>query len=239
MPAIKVDEISKFIGSEVFDDFGRSLGTLIAVESDIDGKVSSIIVKSEDLSLDVIEGERVKVSDDKVTVTPEWKFEILQVIENLDRAYKRRKAIENISSRNDLPAVVIEPMKRKLEDEIKALKLKADEVKKVVNSRIGEIDDESLKVARAIATIGISYFSGEISERSYTQSMNHLRKLQDSLGEEKKAAKDLLDKLDKVVQLASEGEVQKAVQPQPSTTTPSPVATGPNAQQTMVVKIEA
>jgi|GEM_PF-495752 len=239
MPSPKVDEVSKFIGSQVFDDFNRSLGTLIAVESDIDGRITSIIVKPEDLPLQVIEGERVKVSDDKVRVTSEWKFEVLQIIEELDRAYKRRKALESINSRNDLPALVVEPMKRKLEDDIKALKLKADEVRKRVEARIGEIDDESLKLARAVATIGISYFSGEVGERAYTQSMNHLRKLQESLSEEKKAAKDLVDKLDKVVQLASEGEVQKAPVQQTASTTPAPQSAPSGQQQTMVVKIEA
>jgi hypothetical protein len=239
MPSPKVDEVSKFIGSQVFDDFNRSLGTLIAVESDIDGRITSIIVKPEDLPLQVIEGERVKVSDDKVHVTSEWKFEVLQIIEELDRAYKRRKALESINSRNDLPALVVEPMKRKLEDDIKALKLKADEVRKKVEARIGEIDDESLKLARAVATIGISYFSGEVGERAYTQSMNHLRKLQESLSEEKKAAKDLIDKLDKVVQLASEGEVQKAPVQQTTSTTPAPQSAPSGQQQTMVVKIEA
>jgi hypothetical protein len=233
LTAPRVDEASRFIGSEVIDDFGRSLGVLVAIESGVDGRITNIIVKVADKSLEVIEGERVRVFEGKLTVTPEWKYEILEVIDNLERAYKRKKAIEGISSRNELPSVVVDPIKKRLEEEIRSLRVKADEVRKLVSSRISEVETEELKVARAVASVGISYFSGEVSERGYTQSMNHLKKLQEALGEEKRAAKELLEKLEKVLQLASEGESQKQVTPvqvQQAPTTSQP--------QAVVVKVE-
>ncbi|MGC9071512.1 MAG: CdvA-like protein [Acidilobus sp.] len=234
--AIRVDEASKFIGSEVFDDFGRSLGTLVAIESSVDGKVVNIVVKVVDKGLEIVEGERVKVYEGRLVVTPEWKYQIIEVIENLDRAYKRKKAIETIGNRNDLPSTVIDPLKKKLEEEIRSLKVRADEVKKVVGSRIAEIETEELKVARSIALVGITYFSGEVGERGYTQSMNHLKRIQDALSEEKRTAKDLLDKLDKVVQLAFEAEAPKQTTPSP----PQPVTQAPQAQpQAVVVKVES
>ncbi|ESQ25390.1 MAG: hypothetical protein OSP8Acid_07060 [uncultured Acidilobus sp. OSP8] len=233
MTAPRVDEASRFIGSEVVDDFGRSLGVLVAIESGVDGRITNIIVKVADKSLEVIEGERVRVFEGKLTVTPEWKYEILEVIDNLERAYKRKKAIEGISSRNELPSVVVDPIKKRLEEEIRSLRVKADEVRKLVSSRISEVETEELKVARAVASVGISYFSGEVSERSYTQSMNHLKKLQEALGEEKRTAKELLEKLEKVLQLASEGESQKQV-------TPVQVQQAPatSQPQAVVVKVE-
>jgi len=233
LTAPRVDEASRFIGSEVVDDFGRSLGVLVAIESGVDGRITNIIVKVADKSLEVIEGERVRVFEGKLTVTPEWKYEILEVIDNLERAYKRKKAIESISSRNELPSVVVDPIKKRLEEEIRSLRIKADEVRKLVSPRISEIETEELKVARAVASVGISYFSGEVSERGYTQSMNHLKKLQEALGEEKRAAKELLEKLEKVLQLASESESQKQVTPvqvQQAPATPQP--------QAVVVKVE-
>jgi hypothetical protein len=233
LTAPRVDEASRFIGSEVVDDFGRSLGVLVAIESGVDGRITNIIVKVADKSLEVIEGERVRVFEGKLTVTPEWKYEILEVIDNLERAYKRKKAIEGISSRNELPSVVVDPIKKRLEEEIRSLRVKADEVRKLVSSRISEVETEELKVARAVASVGISYFSGEVSERGYTQSMNHLKKLQEALGEEKRAAKELLEKLEKVLQLASEGESQKQV-------TPVQVQQAPatSQPQAVVVKVE-
>ncbi len=233
--AIRVDEASKFVGSEVFDDFGRSLGTLVAIESSVDGRVVNVVVKVEDKGLEIIDGDRVRVYEGRLVVTPEWKHQIYEVIENLDRAYKRKKAIENIGGRNELPSTVIDPLRKKLEEEIRSLKVRADEVRKLVSSRIAEIETEELKVARSVALVGITYFSGEVSEKGYTQSMNHLKRLQEALSEEKRAAKELLDKLDKVVQLAFETEVpQKQAAPAPQPVTPAPQAPA----QTVVVKVE-
>ncbi len=209
MPALKADEVSKFIGSDVQDDFGRILGTLIAVDSDIDGNVVSATLKVADRQLEVVEGARVKVSEGKVIVEPSWKHEILVLIEDLDRAFRRRKAIDAMAKNNDLPDVVIEPIKKRLDDEIKVLKMRAEDVKKLVTERIGAIDDESLGVAKAVATLRIAYFSGEIGDRAYNQSMNSLRRLQESLSNEKRSAKELLERLDKVLQLASESEAKK------------------------------
>lgn len=202
MTILKIDEVSRYTGDEIHDEYGRVLGTVISIQSSVDGRVESLTIKVADRYLETIEGERLKVQEGKIIVTPNWKFEASRIIENLDRAYKRRKALDTVSGQNELPSSVIEPMKRRLEEDIKALRIKADEVKKIINGRVGEIEDEELKVAKAIASIEISYFSGEVGEKGYTQSMNHLRKLKESISEEKRNAKEYLEKLDKTIQLA-------------------------------------
>jgi hypothetical protein len=199
---LKIDEVSRYTGDEIHDEYGRVLGTVISIQSSVDGRVESLTIKVADRYLETIEGERLKVQEGKIIVTPNWKFEASRIIENLDRAYKRRKALDTVSGQNELPSSVVEPMKRRLEEDIKALRIKADEVKKIINGRVGEIEDEELKVAKAIASIEISYFSGEVGEKGYTQSMNHLRKLKESISEEKRNAKEYLEKLDKTIQLA-------------------------------------
>ncbi|MFP3144066.1 MAG: CdvA-like protein [Caldisphaera sp.] len=202
MTILKIDEVSRYTGDEIHDEYGRVLGTVISIQSSVDGRVESLTIKVADRYLETIEGERLKVQEGKIIVTPNWKFEASRIIENLDRAYKRRKALDTVSGQNELPSSVVEPMKRRLEEDIKALRIKADEVKKIINGKVGEIEDEELKVAKAIASIEISYFSGEVGEKGYTQSMNHLRKLKESISEEKRNAKEYLEKLDKTIQLA-------------------------------------
>jgi phenylalanyl-tRNA synthetase alpha subunit len=103
-------------------------------------------------------------------------------------------------SASDIPGDVVEDLKRGLSEEIKSLKIKAEEVKRIIKDRIAAIEDESIQVARAIVSIQVLYFSGEVSEKNYTQSINHLRKLREKLIEEKNDAKKTLDKLEKTVE---------------------------------------
>ena len=237
MQKVRSDEISKYIGSDVYDEFGRLLGTLVAAQSNIDGWVEEVAIKIADKSIEVVEGDRVKISDGKVLVVPEWKYEITKLIDNLDRAYKKRKAVEAITGSSDLPSVVIDPIKKTVEDEIKALKIKAEEVRKGVVERLRQIEDEELRVAKALAMIRIAYFSGEVGERAYNQGVNSLRKVQDALGEEKKAAKDLLDKLDKILQMSAEPAKAEPAKKEEAHAAEAPVAA--QAPQALVVKIES
>ncbi|MDP8002715.1 MAG: CdvA-like protein [Caldisphaera sp.] len=238
MVILRIDEVSRFTGDDIYDEYGRNLGTVISISSSVDGKVENISIKIADRNIESIDGERLKLQDGKIVVVPTWKFEASKLIENLDRAYKRRKALDTISGQNDLPSSVVDPMKRRLDEEIKALRIKADEVKKIINGRVNEIEDEELKVSRAIANIEISYFSGEISEKGYTQSMNHLRKLKDTNSEEKRSAKEYLEKLDKTVQLAFT-ENKEVVKPKEITEQSKQVQAVQAQQNSLLVKIES
>lgn len=196
---LKIEGLAQLIGSEVEDSYGRSLGTLVSIMSDVNGEVRAVEVKIVDRGLETVAADRIILRDGKLLVIPDWKYEALKVIEALDRAYRRRRALETMSA-SDIPGDVVEDLKRGLSEEIKSLKIKAEEVKRIIKDRIAAIEDESIQVARAIVSIQVLYFSGEVSEKNYTQSINHLRKLREKLIEEKNDAKKTLDKLEKTVE---------------------------------------
>lgn len=199
---LKINDLYSAPGSTVHDIYERNIGVLVGVASDVNGYVRYIEVKVADRQVERVEGERVVIEDGKILVVPEWKHEALKVIEALERAYKRRRAIENIAREGDIPAEIIEGMRRQLNEDIKVLKQRALKVKELVKKRIGEVEAESLKVAGAIANIQMLYFSGEVRESSFTASMNHLKRLKESLAAEKKDAKQILEKLEKTFEAA-------------------------------------
>lgn len=223
---MRIETLAPLIGLEVEDSYGRSLGTLVSVMSDVNGSVRSVEVKIADRGLETIPGDRLSLKDGKLIVIPDWRYEALKTIEALDRAYRRRRALETMSIA-DIPADVVEELKRGLSEEVKSLKLKAEEVKRIIKDRIAAIDDEIIQVSRAIVNIQTLYFSGEVSEKNYTQSINHLRKLREKLLEEKNDAKRILEKLEKTVEAATapiepprKQEEKREAQPQ---ATPAPV----------------
>ncbi len=231
--APRLEEISRNVGGDVFDEYGRVIGVLVSFSSNVDGLVEYVEVKITDRGIERIEGDRIKVKDGKVVAVPVWKHEATKLIEALDRAYRRRKALENISG-NELPADVVEKLRKKLDDEIKKLKIEAEEAKKKIKERIDQIDDESLHVASAIALLQMTYFAGEVTERNYTRGMNHLRKLKNSLSDEKEDAKKVLDKLEKTIEAATSArEVVKEKPKQHKSQAPASQKT-----DALVVKLE-
>ena len=205
----RIEELSGGIGKEVFDEYGRVVGTLVSVSSDTEGEVEYVEVKVVDVGLVRVPGGRVRVKDGRIIVVPEWKYNAVKVINALDRAYKRKKGVEEIAARSDLPGEVLEELRRKLNDEIKRLKLKARDSEREIKDRIAEIDKELIHVARATAVLQVTYFSGEVGERQFDQGLKHLRKLRDTLEAEKRDAKEILDKLVKILELASGAKVEE------------------------------
>ena len=196
---LKVEGVAPLVGLEVEDSYGRSLGILVSIASDVDGRVKAVEVKVADRGIETIPGDRLVLKDGKLIAIPDWKYEALKTIEALDRAYRRRRALETMVS-SDIPGEVVEELKRGLSEEIKSLKIRAEEVKRMIKDRIAAIEDESIQVARAIVNIQVLYFSGEVGEKSYTQSINHLRKLREKLLEEKNDAKRTLERLEKTLE---------------------------------------
>ncbi|MEB3851501.1 MAG: CdvA-like protein [Desulfurococcales archaeon] len=199
---VTAEMISGFVGREVQDEYGRSVGVLVSFYSSVDGTVEAIEVKIADRGVEKIEAARVRVSDGKLVVTPAWKHRAVRVIEALDRAYRRRKAIETLEG-EDIPSDVISSFKIKLADEIKKLKKEAEEAKSAIKSRLHSIEDESLHLARALTSLKMLYFSGEVPESNYTQSVNQLRRLRESLAKEREDAKKVMEKLEKTLQAAT------------------------------------
>lgn len=238
---LHLEDVAHSIGREVYDEYGRIIGVLTSFSSNVEGEIEYIEVKIADLTLKRIDGGRVKVRDGKLVAVPEWKHKATRIIAALDRAYRRRKALEGISA-GDIPAEVVESLKRKLDEQIKRLKIQADESKREIRERINAISDESLHVESAIALLQMTYFSGEVREEQYTQGMNNLRKLKRALTAEKEDAKKVLDKLEKTIEAASSVKHQPhAEHPVPAQHTPAKPATGhvgaPKKDDTLLVKV--
>ncbi len=239
---LKITELYSAPGSTVHDIYERNIGILVGVASDVNGYVKYIEVKVADRQVERVEGERVAIEDGKILVIPEWKHEALKVIEALERAYKRRRAIENIAREGDIPAEIIEGMRRQLSEDIKVLKQRALKVKDLVKRRISEVEAESLKVAGAIANIQMLYFSGEIRESSFTASMNHLKRLRESLSAEKKDAKQILEKLEKTFEAATapieQAPLRSHHQQKPAPPPPAKAPAKSDGGEELIVQIE-
>ena len=220
--APRLEEVAPLVGEDVYDEYGRTIGVLVSFSSNVDGIVEYVEVKIADRTLERIPGDRTRVKAGRLVVTPEWKYKAVRIIEALDRAYRRRSALEQLTGA-DIPGPVVEGMKRKLEEEIKRLRVKAEESLSEISERLAKIEDEALHIASAIAQLQMAYFSGEIGDRSYEHGHNHLRKIRKALMSEKEDAKNVHNKLDKTLKALVSVKPKTPVPAQPAThTTPEP-----------------
>ncbi|NOZ89567.1 MAG: hypothetical protein GXO15_06555 [Crenarchaeota archaeon] len=175
-----VDSVQELIGEIVYDPYGRVLGRLVSFESDVDGTVQRIVVENEYKDITFIGSESVEIKDGRIIVWPEWKTLAYRVIASYQRALKRLKGLEEMYSRGEVPGAVYHELRKKLSRSLDKLKEDAKKLKEMINHRLHEIEDNNLKLDRAIANLKMSYLAGEISEKAYKAAIERLRSAKDS-----------------------------------------------------------
>ncbi len=195
---VSIDEIEKHLGSRVRDPYGRVLGTLSSIYSDVDGSVTGIEVMREDGHLLYIPSERVNVSPESVIVMPEWRVEAIRAEQQLDRARKRARALEELFSSKDIGSQSYEELKKGLEATLSRLKEKTKSVRGMLRKRLGELEDEILHIDKAINHLKLGYTAGEIGEQRYKTSIEGLRSSKAKAIDEKSDIEKHLELLDRL-----------------------------------------
>ncbi|HWQ17102.1 MAG TPA: CdvA-like protein [Sulfolobales archaeon] len=195
---VSIDEIEKHLGSKVRDPYGRILGVLSSIYSDVDGSVTGIEIMREDGYLSYIPSERVNVSPETLIVLPEWRVEAIKVEQQLDRARKRARALEELFSSKEMGSQAYEEMKKSLEATLSRLREKAKSVRNTLRKRLGELEDEILHIDKAINHLKLGYTSGEIGEQRFKTSIEGLRGSKARAVDEKSDIEKHLELLEKL-----------------------------------------
>ena len=192
---ISVDVLMKFIGQKIKDIYGREVGSIVHVYTEIDGTITGIEI-AYDNSFVTVNPEGIKLDNDSIVLLPEWKTEAIKILSYMDKIRRRQKALEELYSKQEIPKSMYDDMKRKLDTEL--LKVKEDhaKLKSKLKDRLNEIEDQLAKIDKVTISLKMSYISGELPEVAYKSSMEVLRQAKESYTLERDDIKKTLDKLD-------------------------------------------
>lgn len=195
---LTVGDVEPRIGESVRDPYGRTLGKLVSFESDVDGTIKTIVVENEDKTISFHSADAVKINEKGIEVVPEWKLKATKVIEQYKIAMRRLKGLEELHSRGEISSVVYREIRKKLDSAVSKLKEEAKKVKEMMKKRMNEIEDDNLKLDRAIAELKVSYIAGEISETAYKTAIEQLRQAKDSNAKELEDLKKMLKQVENI-----------------------------------------
>ncbi len=220
---MEVSFVEQFVGSHVRDPFGRIVGTLVSIYSNVDGEVEAVEVALGGNRFTTIPAERLSKKDDELVIMPEWMAEARSVYRKLDTAMRRLKALDAMMKSGDFNPEIVAEARKKVEQQMGKLKGKLGEVKKMIKERLNELDDQILQMEKALVNLQMSYIAGEISERRYQQAVSSIRHQKEIAFEEKKALKEWMEKLEKLEREPAEEKEEKPVHQQAPATASSPI----------------
>ncbi|MEL9908039.1 MAG: CdvA-like protein [Desulfurococcus sp.] len=211
MPGLTVEKIDEYLGKPVNDPYGRRVGYIVGFYSDSDGNISSLEVSFNDFDFKQIEIERFRFENGNIILLPEWEYMAIVLENRLERVKKRAAALEELNSRKEIPKHTYEEFKKKLEESLIKLKEDSKNVKEVLRRRMHEIEDMIVELEKAVTAVKVSYIGGEIPEKAYKASMDHLRRNLDILNSEKASVKNHLDRIEALENLPVDTAVKVSV----------------------------
>lgn len=195
---ITLDQIEKYLGQKVKDPYGRVIGTLVSLYSDVDGVVTDVELSLSDSQFETIPAKRVQITPEGVVIIPQWKAEAVEAEQKLDRARKRYRALEELYRKGQIPGHAYDELKNKLDAQLRKLKIKVKEVRETLRRRAGELENMILHVEKAMTHLIVSYTAAEISEHAFKTSIDLLRQARSRAIDEKKDIEKHLELIEKL-----------------------------------------
>ncbi|UXD22738.1 hypothetical protein IPA_07805 [Ignicoccus pacificus DSM 13166] len=214
---MEVSFVEQYVGEPVKDPFGRVVGTLVSVYSNVDGEVEAVEIALGGNRFQKIGAERLGKKGEELVILPEWMAEAKSIYKKMDTALRRIKALETMMSTGDFNKEIVNEMKKKMEQQANKLRGKLGEVKRLLKDRVAELEDQILEMDRALINLQMSYMAGEISDRRYQQAASAIRHQKEIAYEEKKAVKEWIEKLERLEKPVEEQESATPAQSSAST----------------------
>ncbi len=230
--ALMVDEVERYVGLEVKDPYGRKVGRIVALYSEVDGTVTGVELEVNEDTFTTISADRIKITEDgELQIIPEWKAEALSLIKQLDKAKRRIKALDDLYSKNEIPRHAYEEFRKKVEKSLSALKIRAREVKQMLRKRTHVLEDTIIQIEKAMTALKMSYLAGELSEKGYKSAVEALRQAKDKAVEEKEDIKKILNRIEKLEREPVEIKLPSSQK----TETPSPKVEAPETSEAPIL----
>ncbi|MEM1682594.1 MAG: CdvA-like protein [Ignisphaera sp.] len=184
--SITIEKIATCLGQSISDVYGRKIGVVVGIYSEVDGRVTALEVMINDSTYETIPAERLETKDDGVKVLPEWLVETQKLERKLDILRKRVKALEELYKKNQVPQHAYKELKEKFDKEINKVKAEVKSLKDTIRKRQYEIENFIIHIEKAMTNLMISYTSGELPENGFKVSADFMRYAKQTALDEKK-----------------------------------------------------
>jgi len=172
---LTIENVANYLGKPLYDIYGRKVGILVSVYSDVDGTVTALEIMTNDAIYETVPAERFEYDSDGLKLLPEWLVNAKKVEKKLDVVRKRVRALEELYKRGEVPEHAYKELKEKLWREFEKVKSDAKALKDVLRKRSYELENFVLHIEKAMTHLMVSYTAGEIPEQGFKSSMDMLR----------------------------------------------------------------
>ncbi|RLG82019.1 MAG: hypothetical protein DRO09_01205 [Thermoprotei archaeon] len=214
--AITIDQVEKYLGQNIKDEYGRVVGKLLTAYTDVSGRVESIEIALSEYQLENVEVSRLELTHDGIIVVASWKVWAQNVENKLDRVRRRMRAVDELYNKGSIPGYAYDEIKKKLSIELNSVREEAKKVKELLRKKLGQLEDQVIRLEKDMANLMVLYMSNEVSESAYKSAIDQLRMLKARSSDEKRDVErhlEIITKLESESQPKVFRELKTAIEP--------------------------
>ena len=175
----------EFVGKQVKDMYGTSIGKVIGVLTDTDGSIESIGVDCGSTGLKQLPYEQLLVQGEYVVYIPEWRLDAQKLLRQKNLTLQRIKGLQDIVAENDLMKEDAEMVYLKYENRLHDLDEDQKTIDKKLQTRLNELDMENKSIKTVLFDAKLQFRSNEITEEAYQQINTYTNELLEHISIEK------------------------------------------------------
>ncbi len=183
---INIENIANYLGQTVTDIYGRKIGVITSIYSDVDGRVTSIEIMTNDAIYETVPAERFEFGVDGLRLLPEWLVVTRALERKLDVLRKRIKATEELYKKGQIPSHAYKEVKEKLSKELDKARADAKNLRELLRKRTYELENFVIHIEKALTHLLISYTGGELPENGFKISSDFMKFARQTALDEKK-----------------------------------------------------
>jgi uncharacterized protein YlxP (DUF503 family) len=199
MVELTVADFVKYISKQVRDPYGRQIGKIAAFISDTLSKVKAVVLEHGDGEYNGYSTEYVAIEGDIIKILSELKVEAGKLAKELELAWKKSMALEELKEKKEIPQEVYEHFRPQYEATLKELKGRATEVVERIKERIAELESQTRILQLALASAKVSHRIGEIDDAFFNSITNMIQTGMNRISSERKDLEASIAELEKLI----------------------------------------
>lgn len=198
MTELSEPELKGFLGKQIFDTYGRRLGTIIGVTLNDFGEMQSLELEKGNNELQRLSVDQISMDSDKIIAISKWKIQIESLLKEMDSAQRRLVALSELLKRKEIPKNLYDELTQKHEEAIKNLKSKKSAAIEIIQSREKELDRQIEDLTKILIELKAGKWSEEFSSKVYEVASNSIEPNLEYVAKEKR---DLVDHIAELTKL--------------------------------------
>ncbi len=192
---MRSNELARFIGFEVVNEFNEIIGVVVGFTSNGLGEVTSVLVKSasEIYEVSIERFERVEGNKFKLISNIFYRYKVLE--SKIKYIYSRIENISKISEEN-INKNILNDIKNRAENAFRGLQEELATLKNEIRSRIEYLSGMEDKLEEAVIELKLAYLDGSIDKVGFDSRLGSVLYAKDRLLRELKMLKELLTSIE-------------------------------------------